>query len=153
MSAVEVRALPGRGRGLVTTRQVEAGEAVLVEEPLLLTVSQEAKDNACAHCLCWLERCTGKSICNPATTFAICSLSSIASVCCCALSLRLRSSCRCSQVSGLPPGSFLLPSVPAAGCSEAVGACGCHLQVRRAADVLQPNWQRATLNQRRAVQP
>lgn len=63
MSAVEVRALPGRGRGLVTTRQVEGGEAVLVEEPLLLTVSQEAKDNACAHCLCWLEHCTGKIRC------------------------------------------------------------------------------------------
>uniref|UniRef100_A0A383WD32 SET domain-containing protein n=1 Tax=Tetradesmus obliquus TaxID=3088 RepID=A0A383WD32_TETOB len=73
MSAVEVRALPGRGRGLVTTRQVEAGEAVLVEEPLLLTVSQEAKDNACAHCLCWLERCTGAVRCQACHQAAFCS--------------------------------------------------------------------------------
>jgi hypothetical protein len=64
MSAVEVKALPGRGRGLITVRQVEAGEVIIVEEPLLLTVSQEAKDNACAHCLCWLEGCTGKSNCS-----------------------------------------------------------------------------------------
>ncbi|KAF6257373.1 hypothetical protein COO60DRAFT_1233872 [Scenedesmus sp. NREL 46B-D3] len=73
MSAVEVKALPGRGRGLVTARQIEAGEAVVVEEPLLLTVSQEAKDNACAHCLCWLERCPGAVRCQACQQASFCS--------------------------------------------------------------------------------
>jgi len=58
-SAVELKIIPGRGRGLITTRHVDAGEIVLAEEPLLLTVSQEFKDLVCTNCLCWLERCTG----------------------------------------------------------------------------------------------
>jgi hypothetical protein len=58
--SVEIKLFPGKGRGLVTTRKVATGEPVVVEQPLLLTVSQEAKDHACAHCLCWLERCPGK---------------------------------------------------------------------------------------------
>ena len=56
---VELKQLPGRGRGLVTTRDVQAGEVLIAEEPLLLTVSQEFKDHACSNCLCWLERCPG----------------------------------------------------------------------------------------------
>ena len=57
--AVQLKHIPGRGRGLVTTRHVEAGEIVLAEEPLLLTVSQEFKDRVCVNCLCWLEHCPG----------------------------------------------------------------------------------------------
>jgi hypothetical protein len=59
-AAVKLAHIPGRGRGLITARDVRAGENVLAEEPLLLTVSQEFKDQACANCLCWLsERCPG----------------------------------------------------------------------------------------------
>jgi hypothetical protein len=46
-----IQALEGRGRGLVAQRDIKAGEVILSEEPILLTVSQEAKDAACAHCL------------------------------------------------------------------------------------------------------
>lgn len=46
-----IKELPGRGRGLVASRHIKAGETVVAEEPLLLTVAQDAKDVACAHCL------------------------------------------------------------------------------------------------------
>ncbi len=49
--AYTIKALPGRGRGLVAARTIKAGETIIAEEPLLLTVAQEAKDTACAHCL------------------------------------------------------------------------------------------------------
>jgi hypothetical protein len=57
---LEVRNVPGRGRGLFTTRLVKAGEDLLVESPMLLTVSQDAKETACAHCLKQLSPATGK---------------------------------------------------------------------------------------------
>lgn len=53
---VALQLIPGRGRGLITTRDVAAGEIVLAEEPLLLTVSQEFKDNVCTNCLCWIDQ-------------------------------------------------------------------------------------------------
>lgn len=56
---VQLAHISGRGRGLITTRDVAAGEIVIAEEPLLLTVSQEFKDQVCTNCLCWLEHCTG----------------------------------------------------------------------------------------------
>ena len=46
-----IKPLEGRGRGLVAARDIKAGETVVAEEPLLLTVGQDAKDYACAHCL------------------------------------------------------------------------------------------------------
>lgn len=49
--AYEVKEIKGRGRGLVARRNIKAGETIIAEEPLLLTVAQEAKDAACAHCL------------------------------------------------------------------------------------------------------
>lgn len=48
---VEIQQLNGRGRGLVTTAPVQGGSAILVEAPLILTVSQDYKDAACANCL------------------------------------------------------------------------------------------------------
>jgi hypothetical protein len=62
-ASVEVQMLPGRGRGLVTTCHIDAGEVVLAEEPLLLTVLQECKDQACANCLSWLEQRPGVCCC------------------------------------------------------------------------------------------
>jgi hypothetical protein len=52
--------LPERGRGLVASRDIAAGEVVLAEEPLLLTVAQEAATQACAHCLRWLAAVPGE---------------------------------------------------------------------------------------------
>lgn len=46
-----VKDLERRGRGLVAARTIKAGETILSEEPLLLTIAQDAKDYACAHCL------------------------------------------------------------------------------------------------------
>jgi hypothetical protein len=60
---VEIQAVPGRGRGLVTTRHVAAGEVVIAEEPLLLTVLADAKEAACVNCLCWLEGRPGACVC------------------------------------------------------------------------------------------
>lgn len=65
--AVEVRLLPGRGRGLVTTNLIKAGDAILIEQPILLTVAQEFKDTACAHCLRLLG---GASECPPGPAYA-----------------------------------------------------------------------------------
>ena len=58
---LEVRNVPGRGRGLFTTRLVKAGEDLVVESPLLLTVSQDARETACAHCLKQLSPVAGTS--------------------------------------------------------------------------------------------
>jgi hypothetical protein len=67
---VQLKHIPGRGRGLITSRDVEPGEIVIAEETLLLTVSQECKDHACANYLCWLERCPGGLIANAAAASA-----------------------------------------------------------------------------------
>ena len=44
-------ALPGRGIGLVAARDIQAGETVLVDEPLLLFVQPPFAVHACAQCL------------------------------------------------------------------------------------------------------
>jgi hypothetical protein len=43
--------LPGRGMGLVAARDIQAGETVLVDEPLLLFVQPPFAAHACAQCL------------------------------------------------------------------------------------------------------
>jgi hypothetical protein len=42
---------PAKGRTLVTTRDVKAGEVVLEELPILLSLYDDAKELACARCL------------------------------------------------------------------------------------------------------
>jgi hypothetical protein len=46
-----VQDLPGRGRGLVAARDLQPGEVVLSDAPLLLTPAQEARTAVCATCL------------------------------------------------------------------------------------------------------
>lgn len=50
-AAYEVRKLPGRGKGLVAARDLQPGEEVLVDAPLLLTPAPEARTAVCATCL------------------------------------------------------------------------------------------------------
>eukprot|EP00976_Prorocentrum_cordatum_P047760 964616-Prorocentrum_minimum.AAC.3 len=50
MSVIEVD-IPGKGRGLVAARDIRAGETVLVENPVLVYVVDEAKRLICANCL------------------------------------------------------------------------------------------------------
>lgn len=49
--AFEVRDLPGRGRGLVAARDLQPGEEVLIDAPLVLTPAPEARSAVCATCL------------------------------------------------------------------------------------------------------
>ena len=51
MAAFSVHRLPGRGNGLVATRDLDPGEEVLVDSPLLLTVAPEARAAVCTACL------------------------------------------------------------------------------------------------------
>ncbi len=46
----------GRGRCLVTTREVRAGSVVLAEEPLLTYLEEDAAPLTCAGCLRWKHR-------------------------------------------------------------------------------------------------
>mmetsp|Transcript_2950 Transcript_2950/g.8310 ORF Transcript_2950/g.8310 Transcript_2950/m.8310 type:complete len:377 (+) Transcript_2950:228-1358(+) len=48
---LELRIVPGRGRGLFAARDIAAGETVLAERPLLLVVSPEYRDLVCTQCL------------------------------------------------------------------------------------------------------
>lgn len=48
---LEVKDLPGRGRSLVCSRDVAAGDVVLEEDPTLLHVSPEHHEYVCAWCL------------------------------------------------------------------------------------------------------
>jgi len=50
-AAVVVETTAAKGRGLVAARDVEAGEAVADELPILLSLYDDAKDLACARCL------------------------------------------------------------------------------------------------------
>ena len=47
--------IPGRGIGLVAARDIQAGETVLVDEPLLLVVHTAFAAHACAQCLRMLD--------------------------------------------------------------------------------------------------
>lgn len=80
---VQLAHIPGRGRGLITTRDVAAGEIVIAEETLLLTVSQEFKDQVCSNCLCWLERCPGSLTADIAAAVAAPDSSNCSSCHCC----------------------------------------------------------------------
>lgn len=51
MVAVETVAIEGSGRGLVAVTPIAAGELVLRESPVILTVTQELHQAVCANCL------------------------------------------------------------------------------------------------------
>jgi hypothetical protein len=55
--AFKVQDLPGRGRGLVAARDLQPGEVVLSDAPLLLTPAQEARTAVCATCLRIVGEC------------------------------------------------------------------------------------------------
>jgi len=48
---LEVREVPGRGRGLFARAPLRAGQTVLVERPVTLTVAADAQLDVCATCL------------------------------------------------------------------------------------------------------
>jgi len=50
-SPVTVEIIPGRGRGLKTTRSIAAGEVLLAESPVCWWVDPAARDRVCAWCL------------------------------------------------------------------------------------------------------
>ena len=51
MVAIETVDYEGAGRGLVAVTPIAAGELVLRESPVILTVTQELHQAVCAHCL------------------------------------------------------------------------------------------------------
>ena len=51
MVAVETVEIEGAGRGLVAVTPIAAGELVLRESPVILTVTQELHRTVCAQCL------------------------------------------------------------------------------------------------------
>lgn len=55
MVAVETVDIEGSGRGLVAVTDVAAGELVLRESPVLLTVTQALHRTVCAHCLRYIQ--------------------------------------------------------------------------------------------------
>ncbi len=59
MVAVETVEYEGSGRGLVAVTPIAAGELVLRESPVILTVTQSLHKDVCAHCLRYI---TGDSI-------------------------------------------------------------------------------------------
>ena len=63
MVAVETVAIEGSGRGLVTVTPIAAGELVLRESPVILTVTQELHQAVCASCLRYI---TGELLERPA---------------------------------------------------------------------------------------
>lgn len=69
-ASFDVCAISGRGNGLVASRPIQAGEDVLVETPLLLTVGPDASMAVCTTCL----RCLGGSAeaCTTCSNFAFC---------------------------------------------------------------------------------
>lgn len=68
----EVRKIPGRGNGLVSTTALEAGTEFLTEPPLLLTIGRQAAHAACVTCLRQLE--TTAEACTSCNSYAFCSL-------------------------------------------------------------------------------
>ena len=61
-SALEVRTVPGKGRGLFATRDLQPGETVLTEAPVLLVVADEYRNSTCAGCLRALNGCPGEQL-------------------------------------------------------------------------------------------
>ena len=55
MVAIETRDIEGSGRGLVAVTPIAAGELVLRESPVLLTVTQDLHKAVCAHCLRYIQ--------------------------------------------------------------------------------------------------
>lgn len=51
MVAVETVGIEGSGRGLVAVTPIAAGELVLRESPVILTVTQKLHKVVCAQCL------------------------------------------------------------------------------------------------------
>lgn len=51
MQCYEEKPIPGRGLGLVATRDIAAGEAVLTDYPLVLYPQFSLRYEVCLHCL------------------------------------------------------------------------------------------------------
>jgi len=49
--ACKISKLPGRGRGLVAQRPIQAGEVVLTENAVFLIVEEECLGQVCSACL------------------------------------------------------------------------------------------------------
>lgn len=55
MVAIEIAEFEGSGRGLVAVTPIAAGELVLRESPVLLTVTQSLHRSVCAQCLRYIS--------------------------------------------------------------------------------------------------
>ncbi|KAK9833822.1 hypothetical protein WJX74_006946 [Apatococcus lobatus] len=70
---VEVRTVPGKGRGLFSTRHISAGESILDELPVVLTVSHALKQSYCSVCLRFI----------PSEALSACLCGTCQEACCC----------------------------------------------------------------------
>lgn len=55
MVAIETVEIEGSGRGLIAVTPIAAGELVLRESPVILTVTQELHRDVCTHCLRYID--------------------------------------------------------------------------------------------------
>ena len=53
-SEMEVKDIPNRGLGVVTTRALQAGETIITDTPILLYPQSSAVKEVCNFCLRWL---------------------------------------------------------------------------------------------------
>lgn len=51
MGSLEVKEVPGKGRGVFAARLIKSGEVVLAEQPLLLFPQHSTAAAFCSHCL------------------------------------------------------------------------------------------------------
>ncbi|KAG2452933.1 hypothetical protein HYH02_002272 [Chlamydomonas schloesseri] len=124
-----VAQIPGRGRGLVASRPIAAGEVVLSEAPMLAYPSDKHQHQVCYHCLAAMppgadvlrHRPTGRRFCSDACLDA--ALQSYLAVETAAAAARARSSTPAAGGgAGSQGGAVAAASSPAAASVSASGA-------------------------------
>lgn len=76
MVAIETVEIEGSGRGLVAVTPIAAGELVLRESPVILTVTQELHQAVCTQCLRYING-EASSRMNPSVPASKCSITHI----------------------------------------------------------------------------
>lgn len=72
MEAVEIVALPGRGSGLIATRDIERDEVVLVSRPEVSVLYSDFALSHCALCYTTVDSEEGCSRCTKCSSFTLC---------------------------------------------------------------------------------
>jgi hypothetical protein len=101
----------GRGRALICSRDIAAGEVVLSEDPTLLVVANDQHEYVCCWCMRLLS---GRA--NRVLRRMLCGLILIPY--------------RTLQLQRLPASQLLFPELPAGCGSHIVGALSCGVRVR-----------------------